>query len=87
MLAKSMKIIIKISIGLLAGGALVSCTANSYRQDVDKETYEAIADKTNLVPGMTQRIGINEEKDADLSSLPTNVYLSLIHISEPTRPY
>ena len=73
MLAKSMKIITKISIGLLAGGALVSCTANSYRQDADKETYEAIADKTNLVPGMTQRIGINEEKDIDLSSLPVNV--------------
>ncbi|MFT7472094.1 MAG: hypothetical protein ACI8XU_001991, partial [Kiritimatiellia bacterium] len=44
MLAKSMKIIAKISIVLLAGGVLVSCTANSYRQDADQETYEAIAD-------------------------------------------
>ena len=72
MLSKSMKLIAKISVVLLAGGALVSCTANSYREGADQETYEAIADKTNLVPGMTQRIGINEEKDADLSSLPTN---------------
>ena len=73
MLAKFMKIKAKISIMLLVGGTLVSCTANSYRQGADQETYEAIADKTNLVPGMTQRIGINEEKDADLSNLPTNV--------------
>jgi outer membrane protein TolC len=72
MLAKPLKLIAKLSIVLLCGGALVSCTANSYRKDADQETYEAIEDKTNLVPGMTQRIGIDEAKDVDLSSLPTN---------------
>jgi outer membrane protein TolC len=72
MLAKSLKFIAKLSIVLLSGGALLSCTANSYRVDADQETYEAIADKTNLVPGMTERIGIDEGKTADLSGLPTN---------------
>jgi hypothetical protein len=72
MLAKPLKLIAKLSIALLCGGALVSCTANSYRKDADQETYEAIEDKTNLVPGMTQRIGIDEAKDVDLSSLPAN---------------
>jgi len=72
MLFKSMKFIAKLSVVLLSGSALVSCTANSYRIGADQETYEAIADKTNLVPGMTQRIEIDEEKSIDLSSLSTN---------------
>lgn len=72
MLAKPMKIIAKFSIVLLGGSALLGCTMNSYRQDADQETYEAIADKTDLVPGMTERIQIDEEKVADLSALPTN---------------
>jgi len=67
-----MKFIAKLSIVLLVGGALLGCTANSYRQDADQETYEAIADKTNLVPGMTERIGIDEENNVDLSGFPTN---------------
>lgn len=70
--AKSMKLIAKFSVVLLSGSALLSCTANSYRQDADQETYEAIADKTNLVPGMTERIAIDEEKTVDLSGFPTN---------------
>ena len=70
--ANSMKFIAKSSIALLIGGALLGCTANSYRQDADQETYEAIADKTNLVPGMTERIGIDEENNVDLSGFPTN---------------
>jgi len=72
MLAKPMKLIAKLSIVLVGGGALLSCTANSYRQGADKETYEAIADKSNLVPGMTERIGIDEQKNVDMSSLMTN---------------
>tara|TARA_B110000858_G_C17809997_1_gene480605 strand:- start:6895 stop:8586 length:1692 start_codon:yes stop_codon:yes gene_type:complete len=67
-----MKLIAKFSVVLLSGSALLSCTANSYRQDADQETYEAIADKTNLVPGMTERIEIDEEKTVDLSGFPTN---------------
>lgn len=70
--ANSMKFIAKLSTVLLVGGALLGCTANSYRQDADQETYEAIADKTNLVPGMTERIGIDEENDVDLSGFPIN---------------
>ena len=70
--AKPMKSIAKIIVVLLSGSALLGCTANSYRQDADQETYEAIADKTNLVPGMTERIAIDEEKTVDLSGFPTN---------------
>lgn len=70
--AKSMKFIVKLFVVLISGCALLSCTANSYRIDADQETYEAIADKTILVPGMTQRIGIDDGKNADLSDLPTN---------------
>jgi len=72
MLSKPMKLIAKLSLVLISGSVLVSCTANYYRIDADQETYEAIADKTNLVPGMTDRIGIDDEKTIDLSGLPTN---------------
>lgn len=71
-MANTMKFIEKISIVLLLGAALVACTANSYRQDADRETYEAIADKTNLVPGMTENVGIDDEKSFDLSGFPLN---------------
>ena len=69
---KRMKSLSNLSIVLLSTGVLLGCTANSYRQDADQETYEAIADKTGLVPGMTERVGIDEENSIDLSGLPTN---------------
>ena len=72
MSVKSMKIIAKFSIVPLSLGALLSCTANSYRQDADQETYEASADKSELVPGMTQQIGIDARERVDLSSFDVN---------------
>ncbi len=72
MFPKSMKLIAKYLVALLTGSALFACTANSYRQDADQETYEAIADKTDLVPGMTDKVGIDDDKSIDLSALPTN---------------
>lgn len=72
MLSKSMKFIAKFSALLLGAGLMAACTANSYRQDADLETYEAIADKTDLVPGMTEEVVIDEEKLIDLSGLPVN---------------
>jgi len=72
MLVKRMKLLAKFSLVLLSTSVLLGCTANYYRQDADQETYEAIADKTSLVPGMTERVGIDEENSIDLSGLPIN---------------
>lgn len=69
---KSMIFIAKLSFVVLGGVAFVGCTSNYYRQDADDETYEAIAGKADLVPGMTARVGIDDGKNADLSGLPTN---------------
>lgn len=69
---KSMKSIEKISLVLLCSGTLLGCTANSYRQDADQETYEAIADKTDLVPGMTEEIRIDRDLSADLNGFEQN---------------
>lgn len=69
---KSLKTMKKIVISLLAGGVLLGCSANSYREDADQETYETIAGKTELVPGMTEEIKIDEEKTIDLSGYPIN---------------
>ena len=72
MLAKHLKLLIKFSVVLLFGSALLGCTNNYYRQDADQESYEAIAEKTDLVPGMSANIGIDEERIVDLSGFPTN---------------
>ena len=72
MLAKYLKLLIKFYFVLLSGSALLGCTNNYYRQDADQESYEAIADKTDLVPGMSANIGIDEERIVDLSGFPTN---------------
>ena len=72
MLAKHLKLLTKFSIVLLSGSALLGCTNNYYRQDADQESYEAIAEKTDLVPGMSANIGIDEERIVDLSGFPTN---------------
>ncbi len=72
MLSKHLNLLVKLSIALLCGSALSGCTNKYYRQDADKETYKAIADKTDLVPGMSANIGIDEVKIVDLSGLPTN---------------
>lgn len=72
MLSKSMNILDKLLCALLVTAALAGCTANSYKLDADEETYEAIADKTDLVPGMTEQVVIDAEKRVDLSGYPMN---------------
>lgn len=72
MLAKHMKLLIKFYFLLFSGSALLGCTNNYYRQDADQESYEAIGDKTDLVPGMSANICIDEERIVDLSGFPTN---------------
>lgn len=70
--AMSMKLIGKSSILLLSSVALLSCTSNYYQEDADQETYETIADKTDLVPGMTQRVDIDEFQNPQLSGFEVN---------------
>ena len=72
MSSKSLKNIAKLSMMLLGGSAIVSCTTNSYRQDADQESYEAIAGKSDLVPGMTNQIDIDTQKRVDLSRFAVN---------------
>lgn len=67
-----MKNITKFSVVLLSGCALLGCTANSYRADADRESYEAITGKSDLVPGMTQQIDIDTERSVDLSGFSVN---------------
>jgi len=41
-------------------GILCSCSNGYYRDSADRETYAAIASKTELVPGMSDQIGIDD---------------------------
>lgn len=51
---------------------LVACSSAAYRQSADSETYAAIDQKTDLVPGMTNEVVIDEEVTIDLSAYPVN---------------
>ncbi len=51
---------------------LMGCSSAHYQRSADNETYEAIAEKTSLVPGMSSEVIIDEEKTIDLSSYPLN---------------
>ncbi len=66
-----MKTAALIQLALLVG--LSACSNNYYREDADKETYAAITGKSELVPGMSQQVGIDSDTTAiDLTQLPTN---------------
>ncbi len=51
---------------------LLGCSSASYKRSADSESYEAIEQKTALVPGMTEQVVIDEEKVVDLSAFPVN---------------
>jgi len=68
----SMKLIGKNTFLLFGSVALLSCTSNYYMEDADQETYETIADKTDLVPGMTERVDIDEFQNPQLSGFEVN---------------
>lgn len=55
-----------------AGLLLAACSGNAYRNSADSETYAAIAGKTDLVPGMTEEIAVDEQLVANLDGLPVN---------------
>lgn len=51
---------------------LVACSSASYKQSADTESYAAIDEKTDLVPGMTSEVVIDEPVEVDLSPYPVN---------------
>ena len=51
---------------------LAACTAGSYKRSADEESYQAIAEKADLVPGVSNQVVIDEEKLVDLSRLTIN---------------
>ncbi|PCJ23699.1 MAG: hypothetical protein COA96_11130 [SAR86 cluster bacterium] len=57
---------------ILSAGILVSCTSAAYKRGADQESYSAIAGKTALVPGMSEQVQIDEEKQVDLATYQIN---------------
>ena len=51
---------------------LGACSATDYRESADRETYAAIAGKTDQVPGMTQTVDIDSAVAVDLSGYAVN---------------
>lgn len=51
---------------------LTACTAGSYKRSADEESYQVIAEKADLVPGVSNQVVIDEEKLVDLSRLTIN---------------
>mgnify|MGYP003913753399 FL=1 len=52
--------------------ALAACTAASYQRSADEESYQVIAEKAGLVPGVSNQVVIDEDKLIDLSGLAVN---------------
>ncbi len=71
-LANLMKSLIKKFSIVFSGSMLIACTTSAYKQSADQESYEAIAGKADLVPGMSQQVLIDEEKVVDLSDFSLN---------------
>ena len=52
--------------------ALAACTAASYQRSADEESYQVIAEKAGLVPGVSNQVVIDEDKLVDLSGFAIN---------------
>ena len=52
--------------------ALAACSAASYQRSADEESYQAIAEKADLVPGVSNQVAIDEDKLVDLSGFAIN---------------
>lgn len=50
----------------------MACTNSAYKRSADQESYAVIADKSELVPGMSSQVAIDEEQEIDLSQYPLN---------------
>ena len=62
----------KIFALLTAGTLLAACSGTAYRNSADNETYTAIAGKSDLVPGMTEEVEVDEQRVVDLAGFPVN---------------
>jgi outer membrane protein TolC len=51
---------------------LAACTAASYQRSADEESYQAITEKADLVPGVSNQVVIDEDKLVDLSGFAVN---------------
>ena len=52
--------------------ALAACTMASYQRSADEESYQVIAEKAGLVPGVSNQVVIDEDKLVDLSGFAIN---------------
>ena len=52
--------------------ALAACTVASYQRSADEESYQVIAEKAGLVPGVSNQVVIDEDKLVDLSGFAIN---------------
>ena len=51
---------------------MLGCSAASYKGSADDESYEAITEKSDLVPGMTREVIIDEVQEFDLAGFELN---------------
>lgn len=49
-----------------------ACASNSYKQSADNESYQAISIKSDQVPGMSQQVIVDEEKEVNLEAFAIN---------------
>ena len=71
-LANLMKLFHKILLIALSGSVLMACTNSAYKRSADQESYAVIADKSELVPGMSSQVAIDVQQEIDLSQFPIN---------------
>ena len=51
---------------------MLGCTTSSYKTSADDESYDAIADKADLVPGMTSQVIVDEIREINLEGFEVN---------------
>lgn len=51
---------------------LAACTSSAYKRSADDESYAAIADKADAVPGMTDRVVVDAVRELNLDDFAVN---------------
>ncbi|NQV69427.1 MAG: TolC family protein [Pseudohongiella sp.] len=67
-----MKLRYKILTIVLSGSILMACTSSANKHSADQESYAIIADKSELVPGMSAQVAIDDQAQIDLSQYSLN---------------
>ena len=67
-----MKLRYKILNIVLSGSILMACTSSANKHSADQESYAIIADKSELVPGMSAQVAIDDQAQIDLSQYSLN---------------